>query len=410
MTNKNKYVFVVCGDDKHIQTLNFSLRYLKHFSSNAITVITDKARNSIAIEHDHIIHVDTPGSYNNHQASIYLKTSLHRYLDLTDNYCYLDSDVIALSKNVDTIFNHFIAPITFAPDHCRINEFSPYAIKCNCMPETKKNIENLENLVEKFNPYFTEEKKIFNPLIRELRRIISKAKNKPLKNIFFLLKYVFGIFILPKKIFKLNDNIYFNKKDKTWCDKNGNIFLYHALNYYKQVQKLSPFIYKIPQFDWYNEKGNRLYSCTCNHLTEEIQSKFKVNISEKTWQHWNGGVFLFNKESVDFLETWHKHTLEIFNDPEWETRDQGTLALTVWEKGLQNHPILKKEYNFIADYNNPMITFDVNKGFTADNFGSVIDPSFIHVYHNFGLHGWEIWDAIEILNDNLKIATKTQSC
>jgi hypothetical protein len=47
------------------------------------------------------------------------------------------------------------------------------------------------------------------------------------------------------------------------------------------------------------------------------------------WQHWNGGVFLFDDSSVEFLSSWHEKTvMRIFDLPNWKTRDQGTLIAT----------------------------------------------------------------------------------
>jgi hypothetical protein len=137
--NKNIFVFVVCGAAEHVETLHFSLKYLQHFSKNEIFVVTDSSRNEIAINHDQIIDVKVDEKYNHHQASIYLKTGLNKFLPEGNNYCYLDTDVIAVSENCDLIFNEYIAPITFAPDHCKIRNFSSYAVQCNCTEEWDKN-------------------------------------------------------------------------------------------------------------------------------------------------------------------------------------------------------------------------------------------------------------------------------
>lgn len=131
MTN-NLFVFVVCGSKEHIDTLHFSLEYLKKYSQNTILVLTYSTRNEIPISHEHVIDVQAPTEFNHHQASIYLKTGIHKFVPKGHNYCYIDSDVIAFSPEVDAIFDEFIEPIRFAPDHCRLNYFSPYAVNCNC--------------------------------------------------------------------------------------------------------------------------------------------------------------------------------------------------------------------------------------------------------------------------------------
>ncbi|MBK8706560.1 MAG: hypothetical protein IPN33_25310 [Saprospiraceae bacterium] len=65
---------------------------------------------------------------DNHQASIWLKTSLHRILPAGPLYCYLDTDVVAIRPGVDDIFQRYVAPITFCTDHCRLKAFSPTAV------------------------------------------------------------------------------------------------------------------------------------------------------------------------------------------------------------------------------------------------------------------------------------------
>jgi hypothetical protein len=75
----NCFVYVVCGDKEHIDTLHYSLLFLKHFSSNKIIVLTDSSRNETPVIHDSIIDIKTPEKYNNHQASIYLKTGVNQF-------------------------------------------------------------------------------------------------------------------------------------------------------------------------------------------------------------------------------------------------------------------------------------------------------------------------------------------
>ncbi len=133
----DKFVFVVCGAREHVETLHYSLRYLKHFSRNEIIVVTDSSRNEIAVEHDKVVDVKTPEHYNHHQASIYLKVGLNKFLPKGFNYCYLDTDVIALSGECDDIFRQKKGVITFAPDHCRMPKFSPSAVKCDCFEKNR---------------------------------------------------------------------------------------------------------------------------------------------------------------------------------------------------------------------------------------------------------------------------------
>ncbi len=136
--------------------------------------------------------------------------------------------------------------------------------------------------------------------------------------------------------------------------------------------------------------GRSLWKNGCKHLESQIGETFGVKISESDWQHWNGGAFLFSDDSAEFLETWHQNTLQIFENPNWKTRDQGTLIATVWKYGLQNQPVLHPKWNCIADYHNPEIATSGNS-ITLDG-QNFFEPQFIHIYHHFGDASWEIWN------------------
>ena len=137
---------------------------------------------------------------------------------------------------------------------------------------------------------------------------------------------------------------------------------------------------------WYDE---------CNHLTEYINNTFNIDVRTKNWQHWNGGVFLFNDSSHDFLDAWHKKTMHIFSLPQWKTRDQGTLIATAWEFGLNNHQTLSKQYNFIADYYNNGVKINPQENvITDDGFITSYKPTLVHVYHHWMDYSWPIWQWI----------------
>lgn len=400
MSEKNVFVFVVCGADEHIATLNFSLKQLKRFTKNRIVVVTDRSRNTASIDHNDVINVPTPAEYNHHQASIFLKTGLHKFLDLNHNYCYLDSDVIALSKGVNEIFLHQYGPVTFAADHCNLNFFSAAAVNCPCSAifnERKKRFAETLNAVI---PGYHFDRDFNNVDTKIIARRIESAMRAPINNIPFLIKLYLRK-VLPSFLpLKIREDIVYSHKNKAWLNVEGNKIADVILDHYPEIKKSSKFRYKRIQSKWIEKEAGEVFdSKGCRHLQEMIKNKFGVDITDNFWQHWNGGVFLFNKDSVNFLETWHKHTLEIFDDIGWKTRDQGTLAATVWEFGLQNQKTLSSEFNFIADYNNPNITFRDDLGFTRDNFKTIISPIFIHVYHQFGKKDWDIWKGIEkILN------------
>lgn len=385
--SKNIFVFIVCGAKEHIETLHFSMKFLKKFSKNEIYVVTDKRKNEILIDHDTIIDIHTPEKFNNHQASIYLKTGIHKFLPKGNNYCYLDTDVIALSEQCDAIFDEFIPPIRFAPDHCRVNKFSPYAVNCNCSSKWEKDrslfnsvINNSDKNKPLIDPYIIKKK-------NELQLIFDAIKSSKVKKVIAAIKYLFSF-----PVFQLDDQFYFDKKKRTWQLSTGEIVLYEVD--IKKMERETGLHYNKWKRSWLNDKGDDIWKDECNHLTEFINEAFNIKVAEKNWQHWNGGVFLFNDSSLEFLESWHKKTMTIFNLANWKTRDQGTLIATVWELGLQDHPVLDKKWNFLADRNNNKLDFD-NKGFfTDDNWETKHKVVFSHIYHSFGDSKWELWKYV----------------
>lgn len=127
---KGVFVFAVVGE-AHVTRLATPLRFLKQFSQAEIIVIQSRSGQRAA--HDQTIEITLPDNLDDHQASLFLKTNLHSYLDQPKNvYCYLDSDVIAVRDDVDTIFNYLEGPVRFARDHVDIDTFSRWAVHCGC--------------------------------------------------------------------------------------------------------------------------------------------------------------------------------------------------------------------------------------------------------------------------------------
>lgn len=367
---KNIFVYAVCGDDIYINQLNISLKFLKHFSKQEIIVVTDTERNSSRINHNHIIDIKTPKEYTHHQAAIYLKTGLYKFLDQGHNYCYLDSDVLALTKKVDDIFNHYKPPVCFAHDHIKTTSFSPYAINCGCLDQyDKKKAEYLKavNAQNDFDEIF------FNDKSRDLLKQLILARKEPFRNIPIIFRYAFQYLLPFSKRFRLSPQFILDKKKQEWQDKHKNYISFNFLPFFKD---------------------NTL---SCNHLYIEIEKKFNIQNINQEWQHWNGGVFLFNDDSHNFLNTWHTMTLEIFKDNNWKTRDQGTLVATVWRLNLQNHNTLPQKFNFIADFYNLLTEYDEDKGFTDNHYKSIIQPNFIHYIHQFENKDWPVRKAAEII-------------
>jgi hypothetical protein len=395
MERSNIFVFVVCGDSSHINTLNFSIRCLKKNSKNQILVVSDKSRNTTEIQHENIIDITTKKEFSHHQASIFLKTSLHKILPSGNNYCYLDSDVIAIGKNADDIFKYISAPIIFASDHSTIDHFSPYAINCDCHDKYKQ----LQSLLEKHNPYFNSAN-INNPSTRKLFCFLDEIKKTRASRLFFDLR--FHLNKIFRRKYNAGKGFYYCFKTKTWENKNGQVLHNDILAYKDKIEANSNFRFISSGQKWVDENGSIISDFRCNHLIKSIKEKFGITIENNFWRHWNGGVFLFNDESKAFMESWHTKTMAIFSDPSWKVRDQGTLAATAWEFGLQNNPRIPQEFNFIADYFNPFIAFTQGKGFTTDNFKTIIVPELIHIYHNFGNENWDVWQGVKSIQTNIE--------
>lgn len=383
--SKNIFVFVVCGGREHIETLHFSLEYLKKYSKSEIWVVTDTSRNDIEIQHNHQINIDTPSVYTNHQASIYLKTGLHLFLPKGNLYCYLDSDVIALTNEVDEIFNEFLSPIIFAPDHCSLKAFSSSAVNCGCENVREKNKAFFLEIDAKLKKHDSDPELIHkrNQLEAIFNQINSSWYSKFLNRIKF--KY-------SKKIFNLNEDFYFDKLNGVWRDRKHTDVLYESHN--REIEKATLFSYNEITDTWFDQNGNDLWSKDCDHLVDLILQTFGIHVKNSSWQHWNGGVFLFNHESHFFLDAWHSKCKTIFSLNDWKTRDQGTLIATVWEFGLENQTCLNKKWNFLADSNNPAIDFNQQGLFTDQNWENEYSVNLAHIYHRFGDTSWDLWNYI----------------
>ncbi len=393
----NYFVFVVCGSREHTDTLNFSLNYLKHFSRANILVITDNSRNEAKIEHDTIIDVKTPEHYSHHEASIFLKTSLHRYLDMTaeDEFCYLDSDVVAVANAVDEIFKLKPAPVLFAQDHDHFDSFSPYALNCGCLEKFNASIQNLSKKLDSLSPDFKHQDPYRQEAERELMDAFDRMKKQPAKHCFQLLQYGLNRFILPRKSFQFAKSFRFQKDNLAWYNKAGKIISFDYPRLSEKLAKTHGIAYDKTTQNWKNQTGKHFFTKTisCPHLREYIKNKYVIKIPAK-WRHWNGGVFRFNQKSADFLDTWHKLTIDEFNKPYTKTRDQAMLAVTAWKFGIQNMKTLAVKFNFITEYNNPAVAWHAEKGYTYDRFKTKFAPAFLHIYHHWGHEGWSIWDSL----------------
>ncbi len=389
---KNVFIFVVCGAREHIDTLHFSLPYLKKLSKNEIWVLTDSSRNEIPVEHEHIIDIKTPEHFDHHQASIYLKTGIYQFVPKGNKYCYLDTDIIAFSSDVDLIFNEYVSPIIFAPDHCNLPVFSASAVHCSCLKDLDEARTKFENRLNEIDPLRLSKDQEIQFYRKKLQTYYLDIKKNIFKSVITATRY-----ILSPSIFKLSDEIEFDKKKRIWRTSKGLEFMadLKIRKITKELELKWNFFKKEPEL----QDGRSIWKDQCPHLKELIAKKFQIEVKNANFQHWNGGVFLFDDNSHDFLSNWFNYTMEIFKDSDWKTRDQGTLIATVWKFGLENHPTLDKKWNLIADYHNPYLNWtDNNKIQLSSN--EIIQANLIHVYHHFGDEEWFFWNQLmEKVND-----------
>ena len=395
----NKFVFVVCGSHEHVETLHFSLHSLSQFSKNEILVVTDSSRNEIPVQHANIVDIRTPENLNHHQASIFLKTSLYKTLPEGNLYCYLDTDVVALSNEVDEIFNYKNGVINFAADHSRMPRFSPYAVNCGCLTHNKKRWKELDTILNKYDASEPVTDAATKERQAELKREFELIKQNRISFLKLAAQYV-----LPTAYIHIEKKFYYDKSKRIWFDADGRAVLYDvSKNAIAEIERNTSWRWNPVKRRWISPDGKDIHELECNHLKTAIEKKFDLKIADENWQHWNGGVFLFDSGSKNFMHLWHLRTMKIFKDPHWKTRDQGTLIATAWQLGLQNSPLLSKKFNFIADPSNPRLMLsDDRKFITDDAFQTQYSPAFIHVFHHFGNSDWEIWNWVTEKLKNIK--------
>lgn len=121
-----------------------------------------------------------------------------------------------------------------------------------------------------------------------------------------------------------------------WINSNGEV-LELDFRYYKRL--ILPQLGENP-IDWTNFEHDVPH---CNHLSVYISQNYVINIPDN-WQHWNGGVFLFDDSSAGFLDYWHEKAIAEFADTN-------------------------------TDY-------DAKKGYTRNGFKTISRPILMHIYHH----------------------------
>jgi len=186
------------------------------------------------------------------------------------------------------------------------------------------------------------------------------------------------------------------EKERRWYDSKGHLLFderrYKA--FHDKVRAECGFTFDHAMGSWVDAEGKKVWDLQCGHLVDGIRGRFGIEIKDRAWAHPNGGVFVFDASGADFMEAWHTHAMEIFNDGQWAVRDQGVLAATLWEFGMQDNKRLPRKFNFIVDYNDAGLVYHGNLKFSRESGGKVYAPCLVHVYHEFGNPGWNIWQDI----------------
>lgn len=164
---------------------------------------------------------------------------------------------------------------------------------------------------------------------------------------------------------------------------------------------------------WGVHCGCRTWSCP--HLREALFCAFSADVRDPCWTMWNGGVFLGRAAPHPLLDLWHRLTLASFEDPYFQTRDQGTLAAAVWSLDLQKAPVLPRCFNTILDCKwglpddaravptNQLATWRDFNLFQEIAAGHV---KFMHLINQgVGRTGWRHWDEVaQLLPAPLSVA------
>jgi hypothetical protein len=326
--------------------------------------------------------VRVPARLDNRQASIYLKTSLYRHLPQGTLYCYLDTDVVALSSDCDLVFDAFHAPVTFAPDFVRMDNFSRFAVNCGCEAQLKKAFKSRNLATESYAATLAKE---YIAACQEIDILTEKNKRTVFQRIIAWAKY----HLSSSPYYVLNEAYKQEKSTGRWTGRDG-VPLEEKYDRIRFLEREMGLPWDAAQQDFILN-GAPLGSYTCQHLNNAIAQKFSIDFIPYNWQHWNGGVFLFDESSYSFMEFWHNASLAIMEDDAWKVRDQGTLAATVWHFGLQNHATLAPRFNRIIDLAAQHLAV-MDDGTLVVN-GEKEHPAFLHAL-GLATHGLQGFNAL----------------
>jgi len=127
---KRGFVLCACGNDR-ASRVNIALRFLKRFTKNEIVVV--RSRTFIPISHDQVIEFRSPQGFSDHAAYSSLVTAIHRVLPAeSGQWCFLDSEMIAVDHAIDKVFDRRRGPVAFARGNADIDSQSGRMLKCGC--------------------------------------------------------------------------------------------------------------------------------------------------------------------------------------------------------------------------------------------------------------------------------------
>jgi hypothetical protein len=398
--SRGAWIFAVCGEAVHTERAAAAAAILRRFTRHRVAILTDPARNRGPVAHDDRIEMAAPAGLTDSQAAIWLKTSVAEALPEGGPHVYLDSDVVAISPEVDRIFEAFVPPLTFASDlptpESTLRNFSPYAIDCGCAVEIERlerHFERLESLTA-MHRAFDELKPLSDAALYERPVFIGERRagrwwrgeavgGSRDGSIRFRQRFeegepvaiAYGFAGWPWSLEKSGQTDCFRHAaggtlrfvadasaagNGYWEDENGDSF-----------RRLRPdgreerwfFRDRVARGRWVADPSRAVGGYwadaagvelgSCDHLAERLESLFGIAILARDWVPWNGGLFLFDAASRPLLADWRRRCLTLFAEPGFRTRDQGALVATAWATGLAGHPRLAPEWNLLVDRRSP---------------------------------------------------------
>jgi len=397
------FVLAVCGGEPQLARLDEALAFLAAFSSRPVTVVTDPRRNSRLVSAPRVVEVAAPAELDDRAAAIWLKTSLPELLpellpepDAGESpLCYLDSDVLAVSPEVDRIFDSFVPPATFASDlpsaAADLRRFSRHAVACPCREEG----ERLERFFARLDALTAlhgaqdELAALDDPAYYRGARFEGERRRgrwwrgvarawRPDGSLRFEQEFVDGEPVVIRYAF--GGSAWRLEKERgdlrgVWRDGQGSFrWVGEGVRGYWEDERRDSFRRLAtadggeeawwfragaprrrwvarPDHDhggvWLDPAGADLGEC--DHLAEAIEVAFGIAIPDRRWVPWNGGVFLFDSRARPLFARWRALCEAVRADPRFVPRDQGALVAAAHAEGLASHARLPGRFNRIVD-------------------------------------------------------------